>query len=369
MSSNLLIKQGWASNAPTPFVLVDPRLVKAKYNEFAKIFPKYEIYYSVKANADAPVIDALVEEGSGFDVASSNELKMLADRNVSPNKIIFSAPIKIAKDIDAAYKYGVRYFAMDSIAEIEKLAKFAPGSNVYVRLSVDNSGALWPLTKKFGVNLEDGAHLLAFARDQGLRPVGATFHVGSQNVAKENWGLALSSVARLSSYLEKRKLYLDFISIGGGFPARYLENIPSLSEFGRYIKDEIGRNFPSDTLKVGLEPGRAMVAEAGVLVATVIGKALRGSRTWYYLDIGLFNGLMEAYEKFKYPVITQKETKKKSMVTLAGPSCDSVDVIYEDQLLPELDLGDRIMFLSAGAYTTSYKSYNGFEFPTLVVAK
>ena len=355
----------WAETKDTPFLYLDPKIIIEKYNQFRKIFPDYDLFYSIKANSDAPVLDTLAELGCGFDIASRNELKLLVERKINPEKILFSAPIKLPSHIAAAYDYGIDTYAVDSLAEVDKLAKLAPSSHVYVRLAVDNSGALWPLTRKFGVNLEDAAHLLAYAKDQKLKPIGATFHVGSQNISKENWGLAIQTVARLAGYLEKRSIEISFLNIGGGFPARYLENIPSLDEFGRYIKDEIAKAFQTK-MQFVLEPGRAMVAESGVLVATVIGKALRGARMWYYLDIGLFNGLMEAYEKFRYPVITQKKGIEK-IATLAGPSCDSVDVIYEEVLLPDLAVGDKVMFLSSGAYTTSYKTYNGFDFPAVVV--
>lgn len=354
----------------TPYLLLDLEEVKRRYRALTELFgPRTEIFYSVKANNHPELIAALVKEGSGFDVASISEAKLVVSNGCPPEKVAFSNPIKKPREISEACRSGVGLFALDSVAEIEKLSKLAPGSDIYVRLTVSNEGSIWPLTEKFGVDYVEATSLIEKASAAGLNPIGVTFHVGSQCLNPVNWGSALSGVAEVFTACRRKGIRLHAINMGGGLPAQdTATNPPRIDEIREVVRRELDERFGSD-IRVMIEPGRHMVATAGTLVTSVIGKARRGGKYWIYLDAGVYNGLMEIYEDFPYTLRTEHGGRPVRKYVLAGPTCDSVDVIMKGVVLPELEVGDRVEFLCAGAYTISYDGYNGFPFPKVIYRK
>ncbi|MGH2459178.1 MAG: type III PLP-dependent enzyme, partial [Chloroflexota bacterium] len=278
--------------------------------------------------------------------------------------LVSSNPIKAPSFIRQAADVGVEAFAVDSTHELVKIAGEAPGAAVYARLLVDNSGSEWPLARKYGVETGAAIDLLIQAADLGLQPVGTTFHVGSQCRLSASWDAALTRSAEVWNGAGQRGVNLTFLSVGGGFPVQHTRTIPKLDEIGEVVRQSIADRFPPRA-RVTLEPGRALVGDAALLGASVIGKARRGDEEWVYLDVGVFNGLMETIAGFSYEVSTLANGPR-SRVVLAGPSCDSVDVIAESAELPELSVGDRVYFLNAGAYTLAYAShFNGWPPPTV----
>lgn len=353
--------------ASTPILLIDLNRIVTQYVGLRQAFgPAVEIFFSVKANNHPQVIRTITDFGGGLDVASWPEVELAFALGVPPRLIAFSNPVKIPDDVTRAFAAGIRLFALDSSAEITKLARLAPGSDCYLRLRVDNRGSGWPLEGKFGAEEREALSLLIEAQRAGLNVVGLTFHVGSQCGNLRNWRNALAKCRRVWNQARAAGLQLRLLNLGGGLPARYSQSVPTAEAIGNLVRERLaGFNGLERCL---IEPGRYLVAEAGTLVASVIGRAVRDGETLVYLDVGLFNGLMEAYECFWYPVETPDAVGRPlETVTLVGPTCDSVDVIVRRIRLPQLAIGDRVVFRSAGAYTNSNERYNGFSFPPVVL--
>ncbi|MBM4129028.1 MAG: type III PLP-dependent enzyme [Nitrospira sp.] len=353
----------------TPFLLIDGERIKEKIAMIGRSIRNPKVFYAVKANPDIEILRFINELGPGFEISSEGELEILSSLRVAPERIISSNPVKSLRFLRAAASYGIRYFSYDSSDEVEKLADLAPRAHVYVRLTVPNEGSEWPLSKKFGVELEEALELLLHAQDKGLNPVGITFHVGSQCTNVYNWNIALDKAKALWSKAERNGIRLTLLNIGGGYPINYTKNVVSIETIEKNVNSLIYDKFP-EHVEVHIEPGRAVVGDAGILVTTVIGKAKRGDEDWLYLDVGVFNGLMESVGGIKYTYIveSQKHTRAKKRWTIAGPSCDSFDVIDKNVSLPQPEVGNLVLVLSSGAYTVSYASeFNGFSIPKTIL--
>lgn len=355
-----------SSDEAPPYLLIDRDVVKEKVSTIGKNIRNSRVFYAVKANPDVEVLRFLNSLGAGFEIASEGELQILASLGVGPEKIITSNPIKTLKFLEKAVPYGIRYYAYDSVAEVDKLARYAPGSSVYVRLSVPNEGSEWPLSKKFGVEPEEAAELLLYAKKKALNPAGITFHVGSQCNNVYNWNSAIEKAKELWEAAEQSGIRLTMLNIGGGYPIHYTKNVVDVETIEKKVDRAISKRFAAD-VQVFIEPGRAVVGDAGVFVATVIGKAKRGDENWLYIDVGVFNGLMESIGGIKYGYVVGSRNEPEKW-TIAGPSCDSFDVIDREVELPEPEVGNRILILSSGAYTVSYASeFNGFSVPKTIL--
>lgn len=358
----------WAS-VETPFLLLDADRIEANVSAVRRAFGLLSphIFYSMKANPEPVVVETLDRMGAGFDVASIAEIRRLRDAGVSPDRAIFSSPIKIPSHIAEAFALGVDRFAFDSETELEKLAEHAPGSRVILRLEVPAKGSRWPLAGKFGVPAEDATALLVRARDHGLRPHGLTFHVGSQCLRPESWSDAIEICRGVWADAAAEGIALELLNLGGGLPKHYSEDVPDLTTIGRHAVQAIIDAQFGPGVTYAIEPGRFVTADAGALTATVIGKAVRHGRPWVYVDLSIYSGLLEVIGGWEYPVVTERDGAPRQMTTLAGPTCDSTDVLMRDIELPDLQVGDRIMLLQAGAYTVGYREYNGFAFPSVQV--
>jgi len=354
----------------TPYILFDLEKVEEKYNEMNKLFYYASFFYSVKANPEKKIITLLKELGSNFDVASVYELDDILELGVSPENINFNNTIKKRKDIKYCFEKGLNKFTTDSLADLENIAVYAPNSKVSFRVLVDGSAtADWPLNRKFGCQIDMVLDLIKRANELDLIPFGICFHVGSQQNDIGSWGSAISTVKYIFDFVKKEyNIILKSINIGGGFPANYKNKISKLSLYANEIEKFLRESFSDEIPEVIIEPGRSLVADAGVLVSEVIlisRKAKKHQERWVYTDIGKFNGLIETLdEAIKYPIYTERKGKKEKVI-LAGPTCDSLDVMYEKEeyLLPlSLEIGDRIYWFSTGAYTVSYSSvgFNGF---------
>lgn len=353
----------------TPILLIDSSKVKEKTSLIGQHIKNSKVFYAVKANPDITILRFLNKLKMGFEISSEGELEILAKLRVKPERIISSNPVKSHKFLNMAASYGIRYCSFDSIDEIEKLAKIIPHSHVYVRLSVPNEGSEWPLSKKFGVELDEALDLLIYAKKKRLNPVGITFHVGSQCTNLYNWDIALNKAKTLWDMAEKKKIRLNLLNIGGGYPITYTKNVISIETIEKNVNSLIYDRFPRKT-EIHIEPGRAIIGDAGILVTSVIGKAKRGDDEWLYLDVGVFNGLMESVGGIKYSYIVEsdKNAPHKKQWTIAGPSCDSFDIIDSNVVLQEPLVGNIILILSSGAYTVSYASeFNGFSIPKTIL--
>jgi len=356
----------------TPNIVINLRTIKSNFVKLRNSFPYAHIYYAVKANPGGQIIQMLDSLGSNFDIASRYELDHVLSLNISPEKLSFGNTIKKAKDIDYFYKKGVRMFATDSKDDLKNIAKYAPGSRVYVRILVENSDtADWPLSRKFGCHPDMAYDLIVLARDLGLTPYGISFHVGSQQRDIGQWNDAIAKTKYLFTSLEEEEgIKLTMINMGGGFPAHYIQPTNDLSDYAseitRYLHDDFGDDIPN----IIFEPGRSLVGDSGILTSEVVLISRKNNTAlnrWVYQDTGLFNGLIETInESIKYPIITEKDGQgREGEVVLAGPTCDSMDIMYEDnkyKLPLDLKEGDKLYWLSTGAYTSTYAAvgFNGF---------
>ncbi len=359
------------SNAhETPFLVVDLATIDRQFDEMLRHFPYARTYYAVKANPAPEVLTLLRDKGSCFDIASTYELDKVLALGVTPDRISFGNTIKKAKDIRSFYQKGVRMFATDSEADLRNIAKAAPGARVYARILTEGTlTADWPLSRKFGCESDMAMDLLILARDLGLDPYGVSFHVGSQQREIGAWDAALGKVKVIFNRLwEEDRIKLKMINMGGGFPANYLQRTNELATYAEEITRFLHEDFLDEMPEIIIEPGRSLVSNAGVLVSEVV-LISRKSRTalhrWVYTDVGKFTGLIETLdESIKYPIYTEKNGELENVI-IAGPTCDSADIMYENYKygLPlNLATGDRLYWLSTGAYTTTYSSveFNGF---------
>lgn len=368
-----------APTVETPFVVVDLDIVGERYDTLKAALPAADIFYAVKANPAAEVLKLVADRGGFFDVASPAEIDMALAAGATPDRISFGNTIKKQRHIADAYAKGVRLFAFDAEDELRKLRAEAPDATVFCRVLCDGSGADWPLSRKFGCEPEEATRLLLIAANAGMK-VGVSFHVGSQQRNVMAWDDALEEVAGIAAHLARHGHGLSVVNVGGGFPGRYQDTMPSVETYGHAIAtalqtrlgefygDLYGDQFP----QVIAEPGRYLVADAGVLqteVVLVSKKHEMENRRWVYLDCGKFGGLAETMdEAIRYRLRTPYDDQpgvRTGPVTIAGPTCDSADVLYEksDYELPfALTAGDTVEFLSAGAYTTTYSAvaFNGF---------
>ncbi|MBS7791298.1 type III PLP-dependent enzyme [Roseococcus sp. SDR] len=354
----------------TPCLVLDVDRVAHNFARLQQAMPLARIYYAVKANPAAPILDRLVELGSFFDAASFQEVEMCLASGAAPDSISYGNTIKRERDIAAAYAAGVRMFAFDSEMELEKLARSAPGSRVYCRILVGNDGAEWPLSRKFGCEVEMARKLMIRAGELGLDAFGLSFHVGSQQTKTVAYEAAIAKVAMLFTDLAEAGVKIRMVNLGGGYPVRYKAEVPEIDDFGSAIMGAMAEHFGNAIPEIVIEPGRFLVADAGVVSSEVVlvsRKAENDPVRWVYLDIGRFGGLAETEgEAIKYAFRTPHDGAAEGPVTIAGPTCDSTDTLYEksNYRLPlALTAGDRVELLATGAYVTTYASqkFNGFE--------
>jgi ornithine decarboxylase len=360
-----------AEHSPdTPCLVVDLDVIAEAYEALRWYLPLARIYYAVKANPAADIVAMLERKGASFDVASRGEVELCLNNGIAPDRLSFGNTIKKEKDIAFAYQAGVRLFAFDSSRELDKLARAAPGARVFCRILVACDGAEWPLSRKFGCAPDMAIELLRKARQVGLDPYGVSFHVGSQQTDLGQWDGAVGAAAQMFSALAAADINLRMVNIGGGFPAHYTGAVPEIEQYAQAVMAAITRHFGNDLPEIIIEPGRSLVGDAGVIQSEVVLISKKGGgddRRWVYLDVGKFNGLAETMdESIKYRIVAPGRDGSSGPVILAGPTCDSADILYErtDYRLPHgLRIGDKVKILSAGAYTASYASvgFNGFS--------
>ncbi|HVA15362.1 MAG TPA: type III PLP-dependent enzyme [Stellaceae bacterium] len=355
----------------TPYLIVDLDVVGQAYKLLRRYMPLARIFYAVKANPAPEIVSLLRDLDSSFDVASPNEIDLCLERGVGAERISFGNTIKKERDIAYAFARGVKLYAFDSIGELEKLARAAPGSRVFCRILVESVGAEWPLSRKFGCSPEMAVELLRQAKTLGLDPYGVSFHVGSQQTKLDQWDNAIERAAKMFWALAETDINLRMVNVGGGFPAKYRGDVPGVAQYANAVMGAITRHFGNDLPEIIVEPGRSIVGDAGVIHSEVVlisRKAANDEKRWVYLDVGKFNGLAETMdEAIKYRLKTPYEGTGVAggPVVIAGPTCDSADILYEKaryRLPLDLKVGDRVEILSTGAYTSSYASvnFNGF---------
>lgn len=359
---------------PTPSLILSPHRAVDNFKAIQRAFPGANVGYAMKSNPHPSLLSALARvDGAWFEVASKAEIQALLDIGVTGERIFFSNPVKQPAHIEFAVRHGIKLFVFDSEAEVEKLAQHNNPDDpleVYVRMTVSHEGALWPLTHKFGVQPRRAVDLLRLAKARGLKPVGLAFHVGSQCTRPDTWADALREIAPVWRMAAEEGIHLDMIDLGGGFPTHYTGPVPPVSEIADAVKRVMDECVPGAT-RVFLEPGRGVCGNAADMVLEVTGVAQRpDGQLWLYLDGGFFSGLYEIPDGIRpsvQPVV--RESRPLGMVTyrLAGPTCDSLDTLFEMRSPVELKVGDRLVLKSAGAYVYSVSSpFNGFATPEML---
>jgi ornithine decarboxylase len=352
-----------------PCLVVDLDVVRENYRAFAKTLPDSRVFYAVKANPAPELLTLLATLGSCFDTASVPEIELVLAAGAMPDRISFGNTIKKERDIARAYALGVRLFAVDCKAEVEKISRAAPGAKVFCRFLFGCAGAEWPLSRKFGCDPEMAVEVLDHAQRLGLEACGVSFHVGSQQRRTAAWDEALKSAAAIFRACAERGINLSMVNLGGGFPTKYLRDVPAVDAYGRSIFRALRKHFGNRIPETIVEPGRGMVGNAGVIEAEVVlvsNKSEHDHVRWVYLDIGKVGGLAETLdESIRYPIRTPHDGEQVGPCVLAGPTCDSADVLYEKRpydLPISLEIGDKVLIEGTGAYTATYASvaFNGF---------
>ena len=356
-----------------PTLVIDVDRVETQYRALKSGLGRADIHYAVKANPAGAVLRRLVNLGSHFDAASRAEIEACLEVGARADQISYGNTIKRPADIAWAADHGINLFAADAEEELEKIAEHAPGAQVYIRLIVEVSQADWPLTRKFGCDADEALRLLEIAKSLGLSPVGFSFHVGSQTREASMWIPALDALSRVWHAAQDAGHRLTLLNIGGGFPAFYDEAVQAPAEYAAEVMHLVSERF-GDVSRIMAEPGRGMVAEAGTIVTEVMlasRKSTRDLHRWVYLSIGRFSGLAETEgEAIRYRFETARDSDPMGPCILAGPSCDSADVLYEKRPMPlplTLKSGDRVLIRNTGAYTSTYSSVNFNGFPPLAV--
>ncbi|ODS54383.1 MAG: ornithine decarboxylase [Agrobacterium sp. SCN 61-19] len=353
-----------------PCLVVDLDVVRDNFGAFRHALPDSAIYYAVKANPAPEILQLLASLGSNFDCASVAEIQMALDAGADASRISFGNTIKKERDIARAFALGVNLYAVDSHEEVEKIARAAPGARVFCRVLTDGEGAEWPLSRKFGCVPQMAVDVLVYAHQLGLESFGVSFHVGSQMTKVDAWDGALADAKRVFNSLAKQGIVLKMVNMGGGFPTKYLRDIPSAEAYGQAINASLKKHFGNNIPQTIIEPGRGMVGNAGVIKAEVVlisKKSDNDEHRWVFLDIGKFGGLAETMdEAIRYPIRTAHDADEMAPCVLAGPTCDSADVMYEKNMYPlpiTLSIGDEVLIEGTGAYTTTYSAvaFNGFD--------
>jgi len=359
-----LVRQAARQKYERPFLILDTALARAKARRFRAALPRVQPHYAVKANPDRRVVQALMREGCRFEIASTAELDLLLELGARPDEVLFSNPMKPRPAIAAAAAKGVEWYVVDSVDELRRVHEVKADAKLYLRLATPNIGSDWPLSGKFGASAAEAREIVAAAARLGADLAGATFHAGSQCRNPENWRVGIERARVLFDAMAKAGLRPRLLDIGGGFPVRHVKPIPSIEVIGEVVNEAL-KAFPP-AVQVVAEPGRYLVSDAGCFVCRVIGTATRGGKRWMHWDAGVFGGVIEASEGLKYRIRTDRSGPDIPW-HVAGPTCDSVDVVLRDEPLPsDLQEGDFIYIGNAGAYTTAYASeFNGFPLPEL----
>lgn len=368
-----------ARQPESPVQILSPANLAAQCRRFQRELPDVAMYYAFKSSSSRHVVTAIDGIVAGYDVASPQEIADVVSWGVDPARLRYSNPVKAAASIGAARRLGVTKFAAQSVAELEKIAAHAPGASVYLRLQVGASQGALDFSTKFGAPADEVLAAAPRARELGLDLVGITFNVGSQSDDPAVWATGIGQGAAVLRGLQDRGIVVPELNIGGGYPVQYSPSDPDPAVTLRAIRsslDQVRAEFPG--LAVLAEPGRFVSAPSGAILSTVIGREERAGRTWLYLDTGAFHAFMERFEfdRFIYPTYSLRHLlaggttseQPEQPYALTGPTCDAFDTLATSVCLPEgLDVGDRILFMLAGAYTVEYGShFNGFAPPAVV---
>lgn len=360
------VKEKISQGYDKPVLIIDSHIIRQKARRFMSALPSIRPHYAVKANPDRRVLKTLIEEGTGFEIASIAELDLLLELGVPAAEIFYSNPMKSRAYLEYAAAKGVEWYVLDSIEELRKIFSVKPDAKMYLRIDTPNIGSDWPLGAKFGTHLADINAIIEEAANRKADLAGVTFHVGSQCRNPQNWRVGIERAIKVFADMREMGLNPRLLNIGGGYPVRHLKPIPSIEIIAEVINDAIA-GLPDD-IQIIAEPGRYLVSDSAYFVCQVVGTAVRNGKRWMYWDAGMFGGMIEVTEGLTYEILTER-TGNSVPWSIAGPTCDSVDILMHDIMLPsDIQEGDLIYVPNTGAYTTAYASnFNGFPLPDVHV--
>ncbi|MDA0795464.1 MAG: type III PLP-dependent enzyme [Proteobacteria bacterium] len=352
-------------NYDGPVLAVSEQRLRSNARSFIAAMPRVRPHFAVKANPDAEILRIFKEEGCCFEIASSAELQSMVDLGVNLETVFYSNPIKSSASIRQAAAAGIQWFVVDTPEEVLKIATIKPDAKLYLRTEVSNEGSVWPLAGKFGASSSGILATIEAARNTGMQITGVTFHVGSQCTNINNWVEGIRSAKNIFAQLEDNGWTPELLNLGGGYPVQFTGIEPGITEIGTTINKEL-EAIPS-SIQVMAEPGRFLVGSAGCLVTQVVGMATRDDKRWLYLDTGTYGGLMELAGGFPSNIVSQR-AGEPSLWTMAGPTCDSIDVFGEHSLPSNMEVEDLVFITNLGAYCTSCAcDFNGFPIPNIVL--
>lgn len=351
----------------SPLLVLSLDQVKANYECLRKYMPRVRIFYAIKANPHDEILKTMIDLGSSFDVASDGEIRTLNAMGVEGERLIYANPVKTGVGLKACQDCGVSKMTFDSASEIDKIKAACPNATVLLRLRIDNSSAHVDLNKKFGASRERAVELMLKAKAAGLDMAGVAFHVGSQTTSSDPYLYALDIAREVFEEAKEAGLELRIMDIGGGFPIPEPRVRFNLPEMLKQINARLDEDFPG--VEVWAEPGRYICGTAVNLITSVIGVTERGGQPWYFLDEGLygtFSGVI--FDQWDFKLISFKEGDERVAATFAGPSCDSLDIMFRGRMTVPLEVGDLLLVPSCGAYTSaSATTFNGFGKARFVV--
>lgn len=359
--------QRLAGEFGSPLLIIDCQRIREQYRKLHKALPGVDLHYALKPLPHPAVVETIVEMGGWLDLATTGEAQLVARLGVDPARCIHTHPIKRDIDIRNALHLGVRIFVADNPDEVRKFERYRDQAELLLRVSFRSPGAVVDLSRKFGCDPEDLLELARLARKLGIPVRGLSFHVGSQASDPSKHVEAIEVCAKLMAKARKEKLgKFDTLDIGGGYPIEYGQKVADIGRFCAPIRAALAK-LPA-RLRVIAEPGRYICGPAAIGVASVMGRAKREGHWWYYLDDGLYGSYSgQLFDHAKYPVESLRQGEEKFPSVLAGPTCDSIDVIAENLMLPQLKAGDLIVGRAMGAYTwASASEFNFFPKATVV---
>jgi ornithine decarboxylase len=351
----------------SPLLIVDCARVRIQYRKLRRALPGVDLHYALKPLPHAAVVQTVIEQGGWLDLATTGEAQLAKRLGVAPERCIHTHPIKRDCDIRNALEFGVRTFVADNPDEVRKFKPYAARASLLLRVSFRSPGAVCDLSRKFGCDAEDAVALARLAAGLGIDVQGFSFHVGSQAPDALKHVEAIEACTRLLAAARRERLgTLDTLDIGGGFPIDYAQRAPEIGKFCAPIRSALAK-LPK-RVRVIAEPGRYIAGPSAIGVATVMGRARREGHWWYYLDDGLYGSYSgQLFDHARYPVEALRQSETLLPSVLAGPTCDSIDVIAENLMLPELKSGDLIVGRAMGAYTwASASEFNFFPKATVV---
>jgi len=339
----------------TPLLVVSrPKLIET-YQKMREYLPGVEMFYAAKANPDHHILSTLCEQGCSVDVCSFGELQAAVRAGFTPERMLHTHPCKTESNLLDCYEYGVRWFVYDNLLELEKMARLTPDVNLLLRLAVSASSSMINLSAKFGAALTEAVGLVRAARRLGMKVKGFSFHVGSQCLNPEDYRTALKRIREVWDQVAEDGIELEVLDIGGGFPAPYRTDAPSIETFCQSLHSGLEEIFGDLPIRLIAEPGRGMCAESVSLITRVIGKNTRWDMPWYIIDDGLYGSFSgKVFDHIDYPILAENaDARELHSCVLAGPTCDSSDVVSRDQMMPELEVGEILLVPSMGAYTSA----------------